>query len=396
MEHPLMPCASLRAYCLGFIVSLAATLCCRGALADDQPIATMVATLAKLNDVTMEATTRTSLTSTMQSPVASSDSKVGPETRAILFKRDHNGRLLVSSKFQSGSKSSPVRTQTELLLTDGDLLSVQADLDDNSAQLKGNPVMVSIESARLAGAGSRKDVMAILAGLNEDAIIVGILGYVPLETYCDGSAKVSITDESGLIAVESISTYGHLQLWLDRKYGCLPRKLKLRKQGSDICNGQRVDQISMNGNGSIWPTGGVEKVTWSAEDITLARSGEMPYIQNVTLENQVYSKSGPVVTLTTVAAVTSVAFMPRWHADDFRPTVDIPKGSQVAVKGAPQLPYIWDGHNAVPRTVGVVTSLDAENANGSTSHWLLIVGNAILVVVVLAMIVRKRFKQGVA
>lgn len=313
---------------------------CSPLFAVEQPaLASLTESLRRLEDVEIQGTTRRHSSSPLMSdPFLESNRYLLRRSgeQAFLSAVEEFGRAELSMKFQQ-----------DLLLKNGELVYIQKDLDSELDPVVDDEFAVTIQGERLSGPEQRADFRKMMAGLNEHAILFGLIDNEPLASYVASPAEVQTKNEGSLIRIDAKSRFGSLQAWLDPAYGHLPRRLKLTKEGADLSRDRRIDAIHMNG-GKIWPAGGVRRMEYSADKIVLDRSDGVPYIKQITLVSKVHSAAGPVVTTKTDATVTEIAFDPELPDEAFQTEIEIPEGFDVTVEGAMHLPYVWNGTWAVP------------------------------------------------
>jgi len=359
---------------------------CMSASGSDLPVAAMTATLDRFENCELRGAARSTLTSTMLPESANQESIRNPETRDLLFRRSGQKALLSETVKVLGTP--PAYLHTDYIFTNGDLLQIQATLDERREQVKSNDELaVLLHSERLAGRPERKDIPSVLAALNDSGLIFGVLGGHSLPAYLSASARITQSAEGAFVRLDSVSSLGHLTVSLDPGYGYLPRKLLLVKAGTDSMGERSVGEIRMAGDGKRWPAGSVRQLTWTAENIALANSSGVPYIKQVRLERKTFSEAGPVVTLTTDAEVTEAQFKPVFGEVAFTTTIAIPNHFDVTIVGAQQLPYEWNGSDVVPSVARVTGSGEAATGFGRP---FLIVANVLLVLAIAAYLLFQR------
>jgi hypothetical protein len=361
-----------------------------------EPLHSLRSALKQYEHVEIRVSARASTSSTkpIVEATAQTPSVVPWGTLSFLYRRDPV-RLMVSQISSSGSDEQLTHFQTEWILTNGQMLYVADRLNDRMVQRDDSrQLMVTTTSPAIAGPEAAVEAAYVMDGLNDYAILLGYLGYFPIAEYVGDSAEIAIDDTGELVHVDSRSSLGHLQLWLDPASGFMPRKLELVKRGADLTSGgRRVDEVDMNSDEKIWPSGGVKSLRWTADEITLGRSGDVYYMAKITLVQDVDSAAGPVVTITTDAEVDSVNFNPSFGDAEFAPRLAIPAGHPVTAAMAEHLPFQWDGKGVVPAADDLDLRLSRKGDTGGRRRLgILIVANLVLLAVVVGVFLFRRFR----
>lgn len=361
--------------------------------ADADPVLTLLNTLSHLDHVEIRASAQSSASNAKLAREGDArkpgDASLGDYE--YLFLRD-DGRCMLSEVYHRDKQGRPLFSKTERILKSGEMLFVSDRLDEKLAQtMSDNDFMMSFASEHIAGAKARRNINDLMEGLNDFAIVFGYLGYFPVKDYFGSSAKVTVLSEGEFIKVEAHSGLGRLALWLDPAFGNLPHKLELVKQQHDLTSsGRRVSEIDMRGDGKVWPSGRIKQLVWSADDITLAQSGSVSYIQGVDLVQRVVSVAGPTVTIHTRASVSQIDFNPSFDDTNFSPSLKVPKDYPVTIEEAEHLPYVWNGDRVVPSSTEGLGALSTQSVYSGKRITLILLNVALIVLLLATLVLRKR------
>ncbi len=340
-----LPAATL---CLGCVLSLAQ---CGFAQPPDDPIAHFRESIGALDHVEMTVSLAgTSFSS--NKPVVTgraAEEYVENYPGYVLLLRREGDRALLSVV---SARDKPIRFQTDRVFDHGRLLYVNERVDSDGRQVDSGNMVLSLTSPDLAGPEHKETMATFLTSVEFVSIVFGALDEFPIVDYVGEGADVQVQPDGDLVHVRARSDLGLLQLWLDPDAGFLPRRLHLVKQAHDrTSGGRRVNDMDMNtSDGSLWPTGRLERLEWSADDIDLRKSGDRAYIHELQLIEKRHAADGAAITIKATCVVDEITFSPEFTDDDFRPLLKIPVGASVGIDGAEHLPYEWDGEKVVPRS----------------------------------------------
>jgi hypothetical protein len=293
-----------------------------------------------------------------------------------------DGSRLFVSETQKGPKAEDPVFQTDQRLDKNGLLYISDRLTPAGKQYAVD-LIVSLASEEIAGRKGRRTELDLLQGMNDNGLMIAYFGYFPLASYFGREAKVTEVKDGALVKVTSQSELGVLKAWLDPEFGHLPRKLELTRAGKQrTSGGRRVDEIVMNPSADIWPAGHIKQLSWAADNIKLAKNGNLPYIQSAEITHKTFSSAGPIVTVRTTIDVKQIDFTGDLADHDFESSLKIPDKYPVTIEEASYLPYIWLHGKPVPRTGNSLPStLSGARRNVRT---ILIIVNSLLVMALMA------------
>jgi hypothetical protein len=154
------------------------------------------------------------------------------------------------------------------------------------------------------------------------------LPYLPkLLRECELSVTNGAND--GTVVLTARGEYGTYQLWLDTKLRCVPRRIRVEKQGADIHNRKAVHEIS-----------GLEHVVIEVVFTEVDCTTEPPTIQSLDF-TRTLTFQDRVETVQTHSKFSEVSVTPDFDESSFKITDEIPEGMKVTVHDSPNINFIW-------------------------------------------------------
>lgn len=264
---------------------------------------------------------------------------------------------------------------------DGSVLFCQANLENpidvTSEAIDPRMVLNSMEAAGV----QETDREAIERELNEISIAVWSLGYCAIRQMLETARTITIESAGSEASIVSTSDWGRLSLDVSEHSGWLPERFEVVKGLDDLTVNGTVREVYEERCDSVIFRG-------YASGFSDQHSGfPVPdYLEVIRVE---HFKSGEESKMKTSVHHDEIEFGEALVKSDLEFTIDLPPGLPVTVAGALQLPYEWNGEDAVPSVPGL-SALRRNEAFGSSGFWILVVIHAVLLLVLLTAAVLKR------
>jgi hypothetical protein len=168
---------------------------------------------------------------------------------------------------------------------------------------------------------------------------LGFFDYYHVTEYFPESSETTDSIENGIVYVESVTSYGTAEAWLDPARGHLPTRLKIVKGPGDlISRSRRLGDALWNKED---PDSAFTKweMEMTVESFGTSPEGE-PYIETCVTRDQTYNKDGLLVTYEKRWVVESISFEPAFDNGIIH-DAPVSDGDRVSLNGASHLPYVW-------------------------------------------------------
>jgi len=190
------------------------------------------------------------------------------------------------------------------------------------------------------------------------------------------TAKVEVLEGRRLHVVGGSSPWGYHAVWLDLERGGLPRRIVQRKHAQDKMMDWTLATIPKE-------LGGPEKLFLQQLDVTnSALVDGKPVVTGFTLVQQSESQQGGILKEEYDVTMESWDLNPDFGRDPFVPSIVIPNGHPVTVRGQTHIDYEW-------RDGKIVKKVNDGTLVGLARHWFQrgsVIGNSVVLLVLASVI----------
>jgi len=298
--------------------------------------------------------------------------------------------LLTTSRALEGTSDDIRQVHEHKIESTGRILTAQAYFDAVGVQIKGHQErqlgLLLSDRSRVKGKTPVRsaDQLYEFDGIG---FPFGYLAGTELNSYLSEQAETSMRQEGETFFLTSVSELGVIDLEISAMHDGYPSRFEVIKKstdrfGDDIAGNYTLNQIAETGralNASDRRKFEIQEIHWKVEVDRFERTRANESFPAQYRYSRTIKYSGG--NLSELSSVVSVSELPESTAEDARFTFDIPVGEPVTLRGAPQLPFIWDGTDAVPAPPKL-SEMQTRIAEGrSTSRtWLLVINGALLVI----------------
>jgi len=284
--------------------------------------------------------------------------------------------ITVKAQFENSARSPIHRTELEEYRTDGvqeALLSEYASRDPSGKiiregrhaayRLKEPDSYVSISStptSRPGGTYSTKKFLPYLGGKLSVGSRIDRQCFgdtIPVWEVLQSATQLRLEQQMESIegfpcyVIDAITKHGHYRLWIDLEHGYQWRRVKVRKEGSDLLGGQPMDaDLNQKDNAEMpYPMTAVKSYDLEISNVTVQQV-EGTYLISGAKETSIETHvTGEKLTQVTDIRLSKATMNPDFEAmRAFVP--DIPDGTKLRSLDSPNTYFVWE--NGRPEPVG--------------------------------------------
>ena len=212
--------------------------------------------------------------------------------------------------------------------------------------------------------------------------------------------EYAIDGNRHLKLLEAHGKYGVIHFWLDPEADYVPRKVSMKKRGTDILDTKPVNSLSdIGGKGTMWPTGKLSEYEQVIDNVQVAKISNVLLIDAFT-ETEVYRfASGESLTMRNDVTISDLNLNPNFPAEYFQISTEIPDGTEVRDLDNPQIVYEWrDGKIGKVLDKKQIDALGTANFSkdnaGSSKRFIFVAINVVVILSIIALIARRMIIHG--
>lgn len=192
-------------------------------------------------------------------------------------------------------------------------------------------------------------------------------------------------DGHSTVWLQGRGRYGVHRIWIDPAIGFKPRRVEVRKEGSDLLGSVAVSSVT--GQGGLYPPLRLEKFVLVASAFQYQRVGKSHFVTSLTIAIE-HAYRGAIVRMRHEIGFTDISVSPGVsNRDAFQISTSIPNGTPVTNLDAPTINYEWqNGQVAKSVNQEVVSKLEAHGflaGVGGLRLWLFLMSALVLFAIVI-------------